>query len=82
MGERRCRSSHVRPLMSSKKHVRFSGISLGVVRVVSVCSTALWMRECAVALRCKVISSVLVGVVVAAWSGVGVLFLFWSGVGR
>ena len=67
---------------TSKKHVRFSGISLGVVRVVLVHSTVLWMREWAAALSCKAISSVLLGVVIAAWSGVGVPVLFWSSVGR
>ena len=74
--------SHVSLLMPSKKHVRFSGISLGVVRVVSDRSMVLWMRECVAALSCNAISSVLVGVVVAVRTGVGALFLFWSGVGR
>ena len=68
--------------MPSKKQVRFSRISSVVVQVELVCLTVLWMREWAAALSCKAISSVLLGVVIAAWSGVGVLVLFWSGVGR
>ena len=82
IGARRCHSSHVRPLMPSKKHVKFSGISLGVVRLVSVHSMVLWMSECMVALSCKAISSVLVGVVVAVVSTVGAVLLFCARVGR
>ena len=82
IGVRRCSSSHVRLLMPSKKQVKFLGISLGVVQVVSVRSTVLWMRECVVALSCKAISSVLVGVVVAMGSVVGAMLLFCAGVGR
>ena len=82
IGVRRCHSSHVRLLRLSKKHVRFSGFSLGIVQVVSVHLMALWIRECAAALSCKVISSVLLGAGTAIGSGVGAVLLFCAGVGR
>ena len=68
--------------MPSKKHVKFLGISLGVVQLVSVHSTVLWMSECMAVLSYKAISSVLVGIVVAVVSGVGALLRFCAGVGR
>ena len=82
IGARRCCSSHVRLLRLSKKHVKFSGISLGIVQVVSLCLMVLWMRECAAVLSCKAISSVLLGTGTAMGSGAGAVLLFCARVGR
>ena len=76
MGASRCRSSQVSPLMPSRKHCRFSGISLGIVQEVSDRLTALWMSWCMAALSCSAISSVQEGVVAVSWLGVGV-WLAW-----
>ena len=76
MGARRCCSSHVSPLMPSRKQVKFSSISFWDGQVVSVHLMVFWINEWAVALSCRAISSVLLGVI-AVEVGVGPVEYVW-----